>query len=118
MPTAKKSRVRVSDPDRLNYTKKLGERVRVARTGADLEPDAVAAKLGVPANTYLKWERGERQFPMQFVYDFCKLTGFSPSFIVTGRPSSEWGIGPETGKFRRPKFKRDPQWADDDDNES
>src|SRR5690606_9756553 len=99
-------RTRVPNPDRDSYSVQLGERLRVARKGARMEPHELADRLGVPVNTYQKWERGERQFPMHLLEQFCLVTGFSLRFLVTGRPLADDETGPDTGRFQRPTLGR------------
>lgn len=100
---------RQDDPEREIYNRELGARLVVARKGTGATAAAVAKALGMPVNTYLKHERGDRQFPMHRVLDFCLLTGASPAFIVTGRLPDEWRIGTETGRFKRPKLPTQQQ---------
>jgi transcriptional regulator with XRE-family HTH domain len=101
------------DPERLRYNRELGERIAVARKGAAKSEREIAEYLGVPINSYLRWERGERQFPMHLVLKFCQLTGFAPGFIVTGRVNGEWQAENDTGIFA----PRRPAASDDDDDE-
>jgi DNA-binding XRE family transcriptional regulator len=95
---------RSEDPERDAYNRELGARLVIARKAVDLNAAKAAKDLGIPRNTYLKYERGERQFPMHRILDFCVLTGAPPAFVVTGRMPEDWRIGPETGKFKRPRF--------------
>jgi len=65
------------------YRKAFLARVRAARTVANREPIDVAAKLGIPKDTYLRYE-SRTLLPHHLVLPFCLYTGADPTWLVTG----------------------------------
>jgi transcriptional regulator with XRE-family HTH domain len=101
-----KSRTRREDQERDAYNRELGTRLVIARKGIGIDALAMSKALGMPLNTYLKYERGDRQFPMHRVLQFCQLTGASPAFVVAGRLADDWRISAATRKVKRASSSR------------
>jgi transcriptional regulator with XRE-family HTH domain len=57
------------------------------RTGRPmLDMQTFAAELGVSAERYRKYERGEREPPLWLLVKVSDLTGFSLDFMIRGMP--------------------------------
>lgn len=60
------------------------ERTKAARVHSGKEPAQVAAFLGVPLDTYKRWEK-RYLLPHHLVMPFCACTASDPVFLLTGK---------------------------------
>ena len=66
------------------YRRAFVQRVRAARTLASLQPLEMANKLGVPKDTYHRYET-RTLLPHHLLEIFCQLTGQDLHWLITGR---------------------------------
>lgn len=66
------------------YRNAFVQRVRAARTLAEKNPLEMAQLLGVPKDTYHRYET-RTLLPHHLLELFCKLTGQDLTWLVTGR---------------------------------
>lgn len=66
------------------YRRAFVQRVRAARTLASLNPLEMANKLGVPKDTYHRYET-RTLLPHHLLEIFCQLTGTDLQWLITGR---------------------------------
>lgn len=59
----------------------IGQRMKLARVAADLDPDAVAAAFGISRRTYDRIEAGERSPKRAELVVFAQLTDQDTSFF-------------------------------------
>jgi transcriptional regulator with XRE-family HTH domain len=69
-----------------------GRRMKVARVASDLDPEAVAAALGISRRTYDRIEAGERPATRAELIVFSNLTSQDPSFFGVTSSSTERAI--------------------------
>lgn len=62
-------------------------RVRAARVASGRSPAEVAQYLGVPTDTYLRWET-RALLPHHLLAPFCEITRFDLYMLLTGHPFS------------------------------
>jgi hypothetical protein len=89
--------VLIHEPGARPSKAELAERIRQVRWdlfGADGSPE-LARRLGVPAQTWLNYERGVT-IPAEILVVFLELTAVEPRWLLTGR-------GP---RFRSPPVDR------------
>lgn len=67
-----------------SYRKAFVQRVRAARTLAEKNPLEMAQLLGVPKDTYHRYET-RTLLPLHLVESFCLLTGTNLHWLITGR---------------------------------
>jgi hypothetical protein len=66
------------------YRNAFVQRVRAARTLAEKNPLEMAQLLGVPKDTYHRYET-RTLLPHHLLETFCKLTGQDLTWLITGR---------------------------------
>jgi transcriptional regulator with XRE-family HTH domain len=67
--------------------------MKVARVASDLDPEAVAAALGISRRTYDRVEAGDRPATRAELIVFSQLTNQDPSFFgVTSSSAAERAI--------------------------
>jgi transcriptional regulator with XRE-family HTH domain len=68
-------------PFQLSAAASISSRVRLARHAANLEPEAVAAALGISRSSYFRSEAGVRPFKRGELLAIAGLTGQSPELF-------------------------------------
>jgi len=63
--------------------KQFGSRLEIAR--GKMSRKAVSIKMGIHANTYGNFERGDRWPDAGFVINFCKMFNINPTWLLTGQ---------------------------------
>lgn len=66
------------------YRNAFVQRVRAARTLAEKNPLEMAQLLGIPKDTYHRYET-RTLLPHHLLETFCKLTGQDLTWLITGR---------------------------------
>jgi repressor LexA len=62
----------------------LSQRIREARLAKDLEQAKLAAKLDIATRTLQRWEKGEQIPDSDYLIKIAKITGISPTWLLTG----------------------------------
>ena len=73
------------------HNKEIAERLRAIRELSDMEPEELAAAMGVPVDEYVSYESGEVDIPISV--SFCELR--SPDFEGLPRappPKYRWKL--------------------------
>jgi DNA-binding XRE family transcriptional regulator len=70
------------------YRRAFFERIRAARVSAGKSPAEMAQLLGVPKDTYHRYET-RTLLPHHLMEKFCRLTDKELDWLITGRPSAE-----------------------------
>ncbi len=65
-------------------TKLIAERLKWARTNAELSPDTLANACGITTEEYLELEKGEQDFYFNFLYKCALALGLDISELVSG----------------------------------
>ena len=65
-------------------TKLIAERLRWARTNADIPPEELAKACGITTEEYLELEKGEQDFYFNFLYKCALALGMDISELVSG----------------------------------
>lgn len=65
----------------------FGQRLKNAR-GTRISQQEMADYLGLPVNTYQKYERGARSFPKDLIPKVVAKTGHGPWLLLTGSPDN------------------------------
>lgn len=65
--------------------RRIGRRLRAARTYLDLDEDGFAHELGLSTDTYRDIERGEVDPDLDTLLLAAQITGKSVDFLLTGR---------------------------------
>lgn len=75
--------------DRSIYAEALGARIKVIRDGTPHTKADMARMLGIPEETYKKYESGERCLPPHLMVEFLRATDFDPWFLLSGEPEGK-----------------------------
>ncbi len=67
-----------------NQIKIIAIRIRDLREIAGLTPEAVAAQTGIPADEYLLYEAGEKDFSFSHLFNIASVLGVDISDLLTG----------------------------------
>lgn len=74
----------MTNPDIQTYRAGLCERVKQARKGAGYKQEEIAQILGIPRETYAKYEL-RSPIPHNLLHAFCRATGADLYVLITGR---------------------------------
>lgn len=62
----------------------ISARIRELREILDMDSKAVAEKLGIPEEEYLRYENGEDDIPISVLYDTAGVFEVDPTVLLTG----------------------------------
>ena len=62
----------------------IGERLRTAREGKDMDQNTLAVKTGVVTRTLQRWEKGEQVPDGIAITKIAKVTNVQPTWLLTG----------------------------------
>lgn len=82
-----------------SFRREFCERVRAARVTSSKTAQEVAEYLGVPKDTYLRWE-SRALLPHHLIAPFCEITRTDIYRLLTGEP---FDLGEAIALMRHPK---------------
>lgn len=88
MPTATKKAGARAKRKVTPWDVRFGGRLKGAREAKGLSQPQMAEKLGMPVDTYQKYEQGKRSFPKHQIADVIRITGHGPWYMLTGEPEA------------------------------
>jgi mannose-6-phosphate isomerase-like protein (cupin superfamily) len=65
--------------------KQIAERLKGLRDALDLSPDAMAEQIKRPVEEILRYETGEKDIPISYLYDVAQTFNVNTSTLISGR---------------------------------
>ena len=72
--------------------KQIAERLRGLRDALELSVENISEKLGVPADKYRKYESGESDIPMNFLFQTAKTFNVEITALISGEEARASGF--------------------------
>lgn len=72
------------DPEQLALQVNVGRRLRALREVVDASQPKWARDFGIPRQTWVNYESGQREIPMKLLDEITKVLGITTDFLIKG----------------------------------